>query len=143
MLEFQSQQTKIIHVESTQNSSLQYSSSSVFQFSMFSSFAFSTPLFRLVVFFGSTFFSSDRSAFSTPNLYFSSLNLRFLDLIFEIVSSSSFGFGSVSSILHIVFIFVLQILLESRKLEFHVDKFLHLSTRLQSLRLDFITKLKF
>ena len=93
----------------------------VFQFCIVASVAFfgSTPLFRLVAFFGSTFSSSDCSVFSTPNLCFSYLNLRFLNLIFQIVSSSSFGF---------VFS-VLQILLESKKLEFHVDKFLNLSTK--------------
>ena len=93
----------------------------VFQFCVIALVAFfrSTPLFRSVAFFGLTFSSSDRSAFSTPNLCFSSSNLRFSDLIFQIVSSSSFG--SVSS--------VLQILLKSKKLDFHVDKFLHLSTK--------------
>ena len=65
------------------------------------------------------FSSSDRFAFSTPNFCLSFLNLRFLDLIFQIVSSSSFRY---------VFS-VLQILLESKKLELHVDKFLHLSTK--------------
>ena len=79
----------------------------------------STPLFKLVAFFELTFSSSDRSAFSTPNLCFSYLNLRFLNLIFQIVSSSSFKF---------VF-FVIQILIESKKVEFHVDKFLHLNTK--------------
>ena len=93
----------------------------VFQFCVVALVAFfeSTPLFKLVAFFGLTFSSSDRSAFSTTNLCFSSLNLRFLNLIFQIVSSSSFK--SV--------FFVIQILIESKKLEFHVDKFLHLSTK--------------
>ena len=106
-------------------------SSSVFRFSIFFNSSFSTPNLYSdhFAFFESVLFNSDRSVFSTPNLCFSSSNLRFSYCIFQIVSSSSFG--SVCSVLQTIFIFtfVLQILLESKKLEFHVNKLLHLSNK--------------
>ena len=119
-------------------------SPSVFQLSTFSSSAFSTPLFRSVAFFGSTplfrlvaffestFSSSDHSTFSIANLCFSSSNLYF--------SNRAFFFLRIcflSSSIIFIFILVLQILLESKKLELHVDKFLHLNSKTRVFKARF------
>ena len=115
MLEFLSWQTKIIHMESTYNlSSSSSSSSSASADSSSSVFQFCS--------FGYALYFSNCSAFSKSLFFF-----------FGSVFSRSFFFflqnwffGS-SNCLHLHLI--LQILLEFEKLEIHVDKLLHLSTR--------------
>ena len=125
MLELQSRQTKIIHVElefiileflcfSILCSPMFFNSASLFFSSTFSTSNLCSDRF---VFFGSAFSSLDRSAFSTPNICFSSSNLRFSDHVFFFLWIWFFSSSD------------LQILLESKKLEFYVDKLLHLRTR--------------
>jgi len=101
-------------------------------------YAFSTPNLcsNRFAFFGSAFSSSDYSGFSTPNLCFSSSNMCFSDRIFQIVSSSSFRSGS--SILQIFIYFSSLRNSSSLWINYSIS-----ALELESLRLDFVTELKF
>ena len=123
MLEFLSWQTKIIHVElefiilefllytSSSSSASANSSFSIFQFCSF----------------GSAFYFSDRSTFSKSLFFFFGFvfSISFFLFFFLLI----WFFGS-SDHLHLYLRSLdTSIELEFEKLEFHVDKLLHLSTR--------------
>ena len=126
-------------------------SPSVFQLSTFSSSALSTPLFRLVAFFGSFFYSFIQiSCVLQINIFqfrsFYVLHCKSLFLFFEFVFFRSYfpdraffflRICFLSSSIIFIFILVLQILLESKKLELHVDKFLHLNSKTQVFKARF------
>lgn len=75
----------------------------------------------------------------SPDLCFFSSNLRFLDRV--LCSSSFFESGSLVLVLHLRSSDT-SMELESEKLEFHMDKLLHLSTRTQISKVEFVTKLE-
>ena len=156
MLDFLNQQTKIIQVESTQNSSLQYLSSSALLLPLrfldhsSSSFGSGSLVFQIVfsfMHFPNQFFRSslDLHAFSRLVLHIIFRSFFFFLQIWFFDSSNRLHLHAFSrSILQIIFIFIF-VLLQNSSLRNSSSTRINYSTlalELESLRLDFFTELE-